>query len=257
MVDWSALTLFLFILARMSGFVLFNPLFSRSGIPAFFQAGFALLLTVTVYYGYGGEPAEVPVGVMELALRLLLEVGLGFILAVVMRFFFLVPEQAGEQIDTQMGLSMAKTYDPGAHASLTTTATLLNMLMILTFFVAGGHHTLLRIMLTSGDIVPFGQVAFGKDVAERGVELFIDCVVLSVKLSLPVLAAELIGQVGMGVIMKVIPQINVFAINIELKVIIGLVMLLALIQPISDFLLETERQMLLEMRQVLTLVFSG
>jgi len=253
MIDWSAFTLMMYVFARMGGFVLFNPIFARTGVPAFFQAGFALMLTLTVYYAYGGEPAAVPTATLELMLHLLLEVGLGAMVALVMRFFFLIPEQAGEVVDTQMGLSMAKTYDPGAHASLTTTASLLNMLMIMTFFAAGGHHTLLRIMLTSGDIVPFGQASFGEDVAERGVELFVECFLLSVKLSLPILAAELIGQVGMGVVMKFIPQINVFAINIELKVIIGLVMLLLLLQPMSDFLVEAERQMLLEIRQALSL----
>ena len=75
-------------------------------------------------------------------------------------------------------------------------------------------------------------------------ELFIECTVLSVKLCMPILAAELIGQLGMGILMKVIPQINVFSINIELKVIIGLGLLMTLMLPISEFLLTAERTML-------------
>ena len=58
----------------------------------------------------------------------------------------------------------------------------------------------------------------------------------------------------MGVLMKAIPQINVFAINIELKVIVGMVMLLLLIQPMSEFLLETESLMLGAMRDILPLM---
>ena len=61
---------------------------------------------------------------------------------------------------------------------------------------------------------------------------------------MPILAAELIGQLGMGILMKVIPQINVFSINIELKVLIGLALLLLLTAPFSEFLLEVERTML-------------
>ena len=71
-----------------------------------------------------------------------------------------------------------------------------------------------------------------------------ECTVLGIKLSMPILAAELIGQLGMGVLMKVIPQINVFSINIELKVLIGLALLLLLTAPFSEFLLEVERTML-------------
>ena len=59
------------------------------------------------------------------------------------------------------------------------------------------------------------------------------------------------GQIGMGILMKVIPQINVFAINIELKVIIGLTLLLLLLAPFSEYLLAAENEMLLQIQRVL------
>ena len=74
------------------------------------------------------------------------------------------------------------------------------------------------------------------------------------KLAAPILAAELLGQVGMGILMKVIPQINVFAINIELKVIIGLVLLMLFMAPVSEFLLDAENEMLLAVRNMLELL---
>ncbi len=252
MIDWNAMTLFMYITVRMAGFILLNPIFGRTGFPGLFRAGMIMVLSVSVYSGYKGSVA-VPATVLELGVKLLLELGLGFVVGMLVRFFLYIPEQAGEIVDSQMGLGMAKNYDPGAHSSLTTTASLLNILMVLIFFAANGHLTLLRLMLTSGDIVPFGSAAFGNAVAERMTELFVECTLLSIKLSLPILAAELMGQVGMGILMKVIPQINVFAINIELKVIIGLVLLMFLMSPISDFLLEAESTMLAEVRQVLAL----
>lgn len=65
------------------------------------------------------------------------------------------------------------------------------------------------------------------------------------------------GQVGMGVLMKAIPQINVFAINIELKVLIGLSMLYFLLAPISEFLLTMENTMLLEVEKAIALATGG
>jgi len=78
-------------------------------------------------------------------------------------------------------------------------------------------------------------------------------VVLAVKLALPILAAELLGQVGMGILMKVIPQINVFSINIELKLILGLGLLLLFMAPMSEYLLNAEDRMLAAVGQMLTL----
>ncbi|NCC67843.1 MAG: type III secretion protein [Clostridia bacterium] len=252
MIDWNDLTLFLYILMRMSGFILFNPIFGRNNIPGYFKAAMVLLLAVSVNSMYAGS-VETPSTIIELSLRLILELGLGFVVAIIMQIFFYIPQQAGEVVDTQMGMSMAKTYDSGSHASMTSTATLLHLLMMFLFFAANGHITLLSIMMTSGDIVPYGAASLGDAIANRVMELFIECTILAVKLCLPILAAELLGQIGMGILMKVIPQINVFAINIELKVIVGMVMLLLLIAPFSQFLLSVESTMLTEIEQALSL----
>lgn len=256
MLDWDSLTLFLYITMRMSGFVLTNPLFGRSSFPSLYKAGVVLTLSVAVSSIYTGE-AVMPRTALEFAVKLLLELCVGAVIAIVMHFFLYIPEQAGDIIDTQMGMSMARTYDAGSQSSMTSTATLLNMLSILLFFAANGHVTLLRILITSGELVPYGAAALGDAVANKGVELFAECVLLALKLSLPILGTELMGQVGMGILMKVIPQINVFAINIELKVIIGLTMVLLMLSPFTEFLLRMESEMLNSISEILTLMGPG
>ena len=168
-------------------------------------------------------------------------------------FFFYIVQLAGLTVDTQMGMTMNQIYDAGAQGNLSVTGEILNVLMSLLFFAANGHHTLLRMMAASGQIVGFGSVAISPDVAGAALELFVECTVLAVKLCMPILAAELLGQVGMGILMKAIPQINVFSINIELKVLIGLILLLLLISPFSEFLLQTEMTMLDSLRELLAM----
>lgn len=191
---------------------------------------------------------------MEFSVRLLLELGVGYLIGLTTQLFlYLIPQQAGEILDNQMALTMSKDYDPASQASMSVTGTMLTVLMTLLFFTNNGQNTLLRILLSSGSIVPFGEAALGRDAANGVAQLFIECVVLSVKLSLPILAAELLGQVGMGVLMKVIPQINVFSINIELKLLIGMGLLLLFMAPMSEYLLNAENQMLTAVGQMLTL----
>ena len=253
MFAWGAFTLFLYMFMRVSGFVLFSPLFSRSGIPALFQGGFIGVLTMSAFFAYRGA-AEVPDNLLTFSFRLLSELCIGLVLSLVMRFFFYIAEQGGEIVDSQMGMSMAKTYDPSSQSQMSVTGSVLNLMMLLLFFAENGHITLLRMMLSSGEIVPYGTASFGQHVADYALELFANCALLGLKLCLPILGAELLGQVGMGVLMKVIPQINVFAINIELKVIIGLVMLTLLISPMSEFLLQVELDMLRSLRSMLGLI---
>ena len=254
MIDWAELTLFLFITARISGFVLFNPILGRRNIPGTFRSGFILVLSVFVISFAAPDRVRVPGSTIELVFCILLELALGYLLGLVMNFFFYIPQLAGHAIDTQMGMTMNQVYDASAQANLSVSSVLLNTLMTLLFFAAGGHHTLLRMMLTSHEIVPFGAVTLGLDAANAMLELFVECTLLAVKLCMPILAAELLGQLGMGVLMKVIPQINVFSINIELKVIIGLGLLLLLMAPFSEFLLEAERAMLDSMHTLLLLL---
>lgn len=241
--DWSALYLFELILMRVSGFVFTNPLFGRTNLPSLVKAGLAMVLSVFVW---GTEDASVtpPSTVVELVVRLLLELCVGLVLSFVMQLFFSVVQLGGEVIDAQMGLNMAQVYDSSSQVNMTVTASLLNVLLVLTFFAENGHYTLLRIFLSSGEVVPYGTVSLGEAVASGMVEVFVTCMVLSVKLAFPILAAELLGEFGMGILMKAIPQINAFVINMELKIIIGLVLLLLFLTPINEFLLDMEANML-------------
>ena len=252
MVSEAQWTLFLFILMRMTGFVVINPLWGgRQGVPGIIRAGVSLVLAVAVFGLTGNIPPAVPQTVVEFAVRLLLEFGLGCMVALLIHFFFYVVLQAGQVIDAQMGMNMSETYDPATGANVSITGTLYNILMALIFFAAGGHITMLRILLTSGQIIPYGEAAFGSEVPMYMLETFASCAVLAAKLSLPILAAELLGQLGMGILMKVIPQINVFAINFELKIILGLLMVWMLMPLAGEFILGLEKQMLVAIEDAL------
>ncbi len=251
--DWAQLYLFTLIFMRVTGFVLFNPILGRSSLPGLVRAGIVMVFSVFVLSTVGQAPTP-PGSVLEFGLHLVLELGVGFVLGFVMQLFFMVIQVGGEVIDAQMGLTMAQVYDSSSQVNMTVTASLLNVLMVLLFFTENGHYTMLRIFLASDQVVPFGQAALGQAVASGVAEVFLSCMVLAIKLAFPILAAELLGELGMGILMKAIPQINAFVINIELKVIIGLVLLFLFLSPISEFLLGVESDMLEAMSQMLTII---
>lgn len=252
--DWTQLYLFELIVMRMTGFVLFNPILGRSNLPGLVRAGFILGLSVAVYSAGDTAAVTVPANVVGFAVPMLLELLVGFALSFVIRLFLTIAQMGGEIIDSQMGLTMAQTYDASSQVNMTVTSSLLNILLILNFFAENGHYTLLRILVSSGDLLPYGSAAFGQSVASLVAEIFISCMVLAVKLALPILAAELLGEIGMGILMKAIPQINAFVINMELKVIIGLGLFFLFLTPINEFLLDTELEMLSRLRQVLQVI---
>ncbi len=248
--DFTQLFLLELIVARVSGFILFSPLFGRNNINTLVKAGLILVLSIFTL-GTVNTPIAEPQNTMQLISALLPEFFIGFVLGFIMQLFFMVVQFGGEVIDVQMGLTMAQMYDPTTQTQMSVTSSYLNVLFVLIFFAQNGHYTLMRIILTSGDIINFGSATISDNITPYVVEIFCTCVVLGVKLAMPILAAELIGLVGMGILMKAIPQINAFVINIDLKVLIGLILLFLLFVPMGEFILEVETQMLNSLRQSL------
>lgn len=253
MIDWAEITILTYILMRISGFVLLNPLIGRNNVPAYVKAGLILVLTIATT-PLAPQTAPVPNTTIEYALRLLLEFGIGYVVGFVTSLFFYVIVMTGEVIDMQMGLNMSKVYDPSSNVSLSSVASLLNILFILLFFEANGHLTLIRILMMSGEIVPFGAVTLGDQLTQSILTLFSNCTILGVKLAFPIFAAEFLGEMGMGVLMKTIPQINVFSVNVELKVLVGLLLLLLMFYPMGEFLYGMGSDMLVAIGQQLTLL---
>ena len=254
MVGWSELFGFEMVLARISGFVLFSPILGRSNIPGYAKTGLILVLSVFVYGLRQPMPAP-PGTVVELVVRLGVElIDLSACLGFLMQLCAAIVQAGGEIIDAQMGLTMAQIYDASSQANMSVTASLLNILFFLNFFAENGHYTLMRILLGSAEILPFGTAVLGEAAASYVAEVFFSSMLLAVKMALPILAAELLGELGMGILMKAIPQINAFVINMELKVIIGLILLFLFLTPLSEFLLGAEADMLSGLRRGLAVM---
>ena len=144
MIDEAGLTLFLYILMRMTGFVVFNPLWGRMNVPAMVKAGVSLVMAVFVGAFAVQNAVAVPATAIELALRLLLELALGYLVAVVMHCFFYVPLLAGHMIDAQMGMNMSENYDPAMGTNVSLTSTLLNIMLCGRAYHTTAHFTRFR-----------------------------------------------------------------------------------------------------------------
>ena len=235
MIGAEILNLFALILMRMSGCVFMNPIFGRRNVPTIIRVGLTLLLTLLIM---SFTDARMPVNVLstlQLFVLLLKEFGIGYVIGFTLTLFIYVITFGGEVIDQQIGLSMTRVYDPGSNISLSLFASFFNVMFMLLFFASGGHITLIRLLLISGNIIPYGQVMFSPALYSSMLDLFCQCTVLAVKFMLPIIAIELLVEVGVGLIMKAVPQINIFVINIQIKLFVGFLTIVILYIPFSEF----------------------
>lgn len=235
MITTGQFVFFTLILMRMSGFVLFNPILGRKNIPAIAKSGFIIVLSVIIYAS-SQETAVSTNTSIEYGILLLKEFTVGYILAFIMNLFLYIIIFAGEIIDLQMGISMSKIYDAQSNTSISITASLYNALFILLFFAQDGHLSLIQTIITSGDIVPYGSIVIPLRLSAAMLDMFSQCTVLAVKFAFPIFAIEFLAEIGVGILMKTIPQINVFVVNIQAKLFIGLLILLMFFSPMADFL---------------------
>ncbi|MBC6678323.1 flagellar biosynthetic protein FliR [Zhenpiania hominis] len=245
--------LFSLILMRMSGFIFLNPVLGRRNIPSIAKTGMALALTILIYFV--AEGTELNIGSpLEFGLLLLKEFVIGYFLGFVMVLFEFAVTYAGSIADFMMGLSMSTVYDAQNGIQVALTGNILQIYFILLFFAVDGHLALMNILVTSADIVPYGQIAIGSEVTQAVIEIFCRCVELAVKLVFPLIAIELLMDIGTGILMKIIPQINLFVLSIQMRVILGIIMMLLLISPIGDFLGDLIGEMMRAVQHMLTTV---
>lgn len=249
--DTAHLTLFSLILMRMSGFILFNPILGRRNIPVIVKTGFIFVLTLLVYSFSGGDAFDIESPV-EYAFLLLKEFAAGYVIGYVVELFFMVITFGGFVIDFQMGLSMANVYDPQNDAQIPVTGSLFQAYLMLLFFALDGHLALIRILLTSAEIVPYGGIIITQTLAQRAIDIFLECIGMGVKFAMPIMAAEFLVEIGVGIMNKVVPQVSIFVINIQLKIIVGLLLLIILFSPMGDYVNLVITEMINTVRGIVT-----
>ena len=224
----------LMVLARVSGIFTFNPIFSRNGVPGTVKAGLSLMLAVVMAVA-GDFSYTMPQGllpfVFDIGKELLVGAVLGFYVNIMLQMFSL----AGELADFQIGLSMAKGYDPTFGTSSLVTKYYSYWFMIY-FFAVGGHLSYIELFATSYEGIPIGFADFNVNVLYIMVRYFETVMTLGLKLAMPIVAAELVTEFCIGVLMKAVPTIHVFVLNVQIKMLVGFVVLAGSCTMISGFI---------------------
>jgi len=228
-------TLLLLVAMRMTGCIMFNPIFGRRNIPMSVKIGLTLLLSLFVY-GLLPQGMTVEINsILMFCVYMIKELAVGFAIGFIINLFLSTLITAGEFMDMQIGLSMSQIYDPGSNVNMPISASILNVMLMMVFFLSNSHITLMRVFVYAGQALPYNELAISPQLFEQLALMLSNILIYAVKMSMPVLAAEIVAEIGVGLIMKAVPQINVFVVNIQLKIIIGFILFVVLIPQFSSF----------------------
>ena len=226
--------LFSLVVMRMSGAIIFNPIFGRTNYPRAAKGGLIFFLSLMLFVGVDGTLSHQPAGMIEYGVMLVKELLVGFVLGFSMELTFAIVRFSSAVMDNVMGLSMAQVYDPQYNTQMTITSGIYYAFIALIFLATDGHVRLIALFFSSARLVPFGEVVLRPELSELMLEIFKTSILTGFQFAFPLVAMELVTEAAVGILMRMIPQINVFAVNFQIKIAVGLMMLVYLFSPMSD-----------------------
>ena len=218
------LAAFVFPLSRILGFLATAPVFNNAAMLPRARLVLGLAIAIALAPTLPPMPA-VPagswIGLAILAQQMLIGLALGLAL----RLIFTAVDVAGELIGLQMGLSFAMFYDPQHGAQTPVMTEFFGLLTTLIFLAMNGHLLSLSALAQTFSLLPVSEAPFasnGLGVLIRSAGVIFSAGVL---LSLPLIAALLIANISMGVLARVAPQLNLFAVGFPVTIFSGFAVL--------------------------------
>ena len=223
------------VLTRISAFFLVAPVFSWQTIPVRIKAAIALLISVFLSTVVPSAIDSGQISALEAILLISNEAIYGLALGLIAVFIFSVVKLCGEIIENQMGMAMAEMLDPLTGENAQPLSGLLEMIFILLFLIANGHHLLLLIMSRSYEAFPVGTIPTIPRLAEGTIEAASTMFIASLRFAAPMLAAFLVLLVTLAVFARIIPDMDILFISLPLSMGLGLLMTGLFLPFISEF----------------------
>lgn len=233
---------FLLILVRITGFIYTAPFFSLSHVPVRVKTGLSIFLTAILFYTVEFTTPEYT-GVIGFTTFVVKEALAGAIMGFFANIAYHIISFAGQIIDMEIGFSMVNELDPGTNIQTTITSNLYGNLILLMMMITNLHHHFLKAIIDSFQVVRLGGVNINPGMYLLMGKFMVDYFVIGFRIVLPVFAAILIVNTVLAILAKTAPNMNMFVIGMQMKILVGLVVLAVIIQlipSVSDFIFDKE-----------------
>jgi flagellar biosynthetic protein FliR len=182
----------------------------------------ALALTLVITPPLIAKLPMPPTAPLALTLVLVIELATGFAFGFVGRLVFSGLEIAAQVIGYQMGFSLAAAIDPSTRAQTAALGIVAQMLGLVIFMSADGHHWLLLATVRSFEVVGPGGAHFTANLAQLFLRLSADALAVGVALAAPAIVMLLAVEFALAVAGRAIPQIQVMVLGFPIKIAAGL-----------------------------------
>lgn len=246
---------FLLILTRVSCFVFVAPFFSMKNTPARVRIAISFFMSLLLYRAL--TPAE---GVAYNTLTgytviVMKEAVVGLLIGFSANICTSIVNFAGSIADMEIGLSMVTLMDPTSRENTSITGVMYQYALTLMMIASGMYRYLFGALADTFILIPVnGAVLRGDSLLAAMIEFLGDYVMIGFRIILPIFCVILLLNSVLGILAKVSPQLNMFAVGIQMKIIVGLsilVMTAGMLTNVADFVFEEMKRMIVSFVEIL------
>ena len=226
----------LMVSVRLLGLFIASGVFTVPSLPLPIRFWLSVAIAVAVT---GSLNLSIPVALYSSPLFILSMVAREFIIGGALGFFAGLPlyalQMSGFFDGTLMGFNMMNMFDPLSETQSSVMAQLKYVLAIWFYFHWNGHFLLLQGLVESFKLIPLSHGEWGVPISGLPWGIWLQrAIVMALRLSLPLLGAMLLAEIGLGFVARTVPQMNVFVLGIPLKIGVGLLLLVAVLPLTAD-----------------------
>lgn len=219
------------------------PIFSSRAFPLRARIGLAFFVALAAQASLGNQPVISVTGSQALG-AVLQQVGIGLAIGFTVRLVFSAVELAGEVVGFQMGLNFAAFFDPSLNSQSSAVARFYGQMVALLFIVLNGHLWVLMVVVRSFETFPVNQNFLEALAKMKIYNLGADLFASGLWIALPMIGMLMFVNLALGIVSRVAPQMNIYAVGFPVTLSVGLVGIAATLPMLDQpFLALMERAM--------------
>jgi flagellar biosynthetic protein FliR len=223
--DTNKIVVFFLTVIRISGIIFTAPVFGSEIISARIKLFLSILLGILIF------PFVTVVDLSKannllIILIIIKELLIGIATGLIARFIFVGVQFGGQIIGTQMGFGIVNVLDPQNNSSISLVAQFQNIIMILFFLSIGGHLYIIQAIVKSFEMIPLGVFVFNKESYIFIVTIFSKIFLTALKITAPIFVTLLVTQIVLGIMGRLVPQLNILIIGFPIQIAAGLIVII-------------------------------
>lgn len=225
-VIFSEIYRFLFIFLRIGTALMIMPGYSSSYVNVRFRLSAALMISVVLIPFLNDEIPQPAADMTENIRTFMLEIAYGIFLGMAMQLMYFAVSMCGNFVGQASGFANAQMFDPTSQNQSIVTETFISLIALTVIFTANLHHLMLSAAIDSYGVWPAGSSLPAEDMTKYLITVMNKSFIIGFKVGAPFIAFTLIFYTGMGLLSRLMPQLNIFFLSLPLQIYLGLGLLL-------------------------------